>query len=217
MTAGRAALAALAFVACTRGEPPTYDAGAGTSPSVAPLPLPSSGASARAPGGADAAASPAASATVDPGTLAQTDAKPSSDAEVFKRRMETLWDAVVHDEPERALPAFFPRTAYEQVKAVGNPEADWRRRLVGAYRRDIHALHKRLGAHAGEAKLLGIDVPPDRPRWVEPGEEYNKLGYWRVYGTRVRYEVEGRERSFGVSSLISWRGEWYVVHLTGFK
>ncbi|MCA9589927.1 MAG: hypothetical protein KC657_31705 [Myxococcales bacterium] len=216
MTAGRASLAALVLAACTRGEPPTFDAGPGASPSVAPLPPPPGAAVAPA-SGAPAGATPAPSATVDPGTLAQTDAKPSNDDDTFKRRMETLWDAVVHDEPERALPAFFPRTAYEQVKAVGNPEADWRRRLVGAYRRDIHALHKRLGSHAADAKLLGVEVPPDRARWVEPGEEYNKLGYWRVYGTRVRYEVEGRERSFPVSSLISWRGEWYVVHLTGFK
>ena len=34
---------------------------------------------------------------------------------------------------------------------------------------------------------------------------------------RYRYEVDGKERSFEVKSLISWRGEWYVVHLSGFK
>jgi len=38
-----------------------------------------------------------------------------------------------------------------------------------------------------------------------------------VYGTRLIYEVKGKERSLEVTSLISWRGEWYVVHLTGFK
>jgi hypothetical protein len=40
-----------------------------------------------------------------------------------------------------------------------------------------------------------------------------------VYGTRIVFQPESdaKERSFDVSSLISWRGEWYVVHLTGFK
>jgi hypothetical protein len=35
--------------------------------------------------------------------------------------------------------------------------------------------------------------------------------------TRLAYETAGRERSFDVTSLISWRGDSYVVHLTGFK
>ncbi len=115
------------------------------------------------------------------------------------------------------MPFFFPVTAYEQVKAVGSPASDWRRRLVAAYKRDIHALHKRLGDKAESAKLVRLDVPDERARWVEPDEEYNKLGYYRVYGTRIVYEVDGKERTFDISSLISWRGEWYVVHLTGFK
>jgi hypothetical protein len=27
------------------------------------------------------------------------------------------------------------------------------------------------------------------------------------------YQLDGQTRSFGIASLISWRGEWYVVHL----
>ena len=51
---------------------------------------------------------------------------------------------------------------------------------------------------------------------VEPGEEGNKLGYFRVYGSHLRFSVDGTERTIDVTSLISWRGEWYVVHLAGF-
>jgi hypothetical protein len=32
-------------------------------------------------------------------------------------------------------------------------------------------------------------------------------------GARVVYREHGKERSFGIASLISWRGVWYVVHL----
>jgi hypothetical protein len=158
-----------------------------------------------------------ADAGPDPGTLPQTKDKPEASGAAFDARVAALWDAIVKDEPDRAMPFFFPVTAYEQVKGIPNPASDWRRRLVAAYKRDVHALHKRLGEHAADAKLLRADVPQDRARWVEPNEESNTLGYYRVYGTRLAYEVDGKERSLEVTSLISWRGEWYVVHLSGFK
>ena len=76
---------------------------------------------------------------------------------------------------------------------------------------------QQLGKDAERATFVRAEIPDDRARWIDPGDEYNKLGYYRVYGTRVRYEIDGKESSFEVTSLISWRGEWYVVHLTGFK
>ena len=63
------------------------------------------------------------------------------------------------------------------------------------------------------ATFLGVDVPNDQAVWIQPGEESNKLPYWRVYGTTLRYSVKGETRTMPVTSLISWRGEWYVVHL----
>jgi hypothetical protein len=115
------------------------------------------------------------------------------------------------------MPFFFPVGAYEQVKDIGNPASDWKHRLVAAYARDIHALHAHLGDQAASATLAGLDVPESRGRWVDPGEEYNKIGYYRVFGSRLRYTVNGETRSFDVKSLISWRGEWFVVHLSAIK
>lgn len=225
---GLAALAAGALAACRRGEPPAAEVDA----SVAPLPPPVPGnartasttATTAAPVGepppppnAPDAAAPSAPAGPDPATLPQTHDKPTASGAAFDARVRALWDAIASDDAERGMPFFFPLGAYEQVKAVGNPAGDWRRRLVAAYKRDIHTFHGRLGEKAAEARLVRIDVPDDRAKWVDPGEEYNKLGYYRVYGTRLVYEVGGRERTLEVSSLISWRGEWYVVHLNGFK
>ena len=198
---------------CQRGEPPapTLDA------AVAPLPPPPALTSLDA-GIKDSAVTVAVNdAGEEPGSLPQTKDKPAASGAGFDARVAAFWDGIVSDDVDRALPFFFPLKAYEQVKDVGNPASDWKRRLVAAYRRDIHALHKRLGDHASTAKFVRIEVPDERARWVEPAEEYNKLGYYRVYGTRVVYSVDDKERSFDVSSLISWRGEWYVVHLTGFK
>jgi hypothetical protein len=226
----RLAALALFLVACHRGEPP---APLGIDAAVAPLPPPgrgdppqgatANGETSAADAGTRAAPAGAASATasldagVDPGTLPQTRDRPEASGAAFDARVAALWDAIVKDDPDRAMPFFFPVTAYEQVKAITNASSDWRRRLVAAFKRDVHTLHKRLGDRAEGARLLRADVPTDRARWVEPNEESNKLGYYRVYGTRLAYEVDGKERSLEVTSLISWRGEWYVVHLSGFK
>jgi hypothetical protein len=125
--------------------------------------------------------------------------------------MGLLWQAVVTGDASVALPAFFPEAAYLQVKAVTNPDADWRERLVRLYDADIAALHARLAGRPGS--LVGVAVPGNSATWVLPGAEYNKGSYWRVYGTVVHYTVEGQPASFEVQSLISWRGQWYVVHL----
>jgi hypothetical protein len=48
---------------------------------------------------------------------------------------------------------------------------------------------------------------------VVPGSEYNKLPYWRVYSAQLHYAQNGQPGSFTIASMISWRGEWYIVHL----
>ena len=204
--------ATLGFSGCSRGDPPSYRA-AGVSESAAPLPPPTP----HDAGPTDAAPDVIDAGTIDPGTLAQTEDKPRAEGTVFDARVEALWEAIVNDDPDRATPFFFPKTAYAQVKALVNPESDWKYRLVAAYKRDIHAAHVKLGRQATEARFVAFDVPQDHARWVDPGEEGNKLGYFRVYGTRLRYEIDGQPRTLDVTSLISWRGEWYVVHLSSFK
>jgi hypothetical protein len=208
-----AILGALALAsACEHRDPPAWDAGAG-SLSAAPLPPPPPSADASPEAAADVPDAPA----VDPGTLPQTRDRPRSSDPAYQARARALWDAIVADDPERAMPAFFPVTAYKQVKAIPTPESDWKRRLVAAFARDIHHLHERLGARASDATFVELEVASERSRWVEPNEESNKIGYWRVYGSKIRYQVGDNAGAFDVSSLISWRGEWYVVHLSGFK
>ena len=150
--------------------------------------------------------------TVDPGTLAQTMDQPTTTDPQFQAGVQSFWQAIVTDNPTTAMPFFFPLAAYLQVKAIANPASDWQQRLVGAYQQDIHALHSSLGAGALTAQLAGIHVPSGA-QWVQPGAEYNKLSYWRIYGTTVRYTVGGRPGSFRIASMISWRGRWYIVHL----
>ena len=150
--------------------------------------------------------------------LAQTDEKPSVDSERFRTRIDLVARAILDDDPAPATPAFFPIIAYRQVKAIQDPDRDWKLRLLANFARDVHEYRRRLGREAATAHFAGIDVPQDRARWMKPGSEGNKLGYYRVLHSQLRFALSnGREQSLELTSLISWRGEWYVVHLNGFK
>jgi hypothetical protein len=153
----------------------------------------------------------------DPGALPQTDEQPTASGATFTAGVDGLWEAIKQDRPELGLPFFFPKSAYLQVKAIGDPAGDYQNRLIANFEDDVHTLHAQLGANAANAKFVGITVPNDQAVFVQPGEESNKGSYWRVYGTTLQYELDGQTGSFPVTSLISWRGQWYVVHLGAIR
>jgi hypothetical protein len=143
------------------------------------------------------------------GSLKQTQAFPSTKSVAFRNAMQDLWLAVTTGKSRFALPAFFPEAAYEQLKAIAYPASDWQYRLWYDFTLDITAAHELLGRGA---KLVKVIVPNQYAVWVPPGYCYNSIGYWHAPGARVVYREDGQLRSFGIASLISWRGDWYVVH-----
>jgi hypothetical protein len=152
------------------------------------------------------------------GPLPQTEERPSLDSASYRARVALLWRAIVDDAPDTATDAFFPVVAYTQVKAIPNPPADWNARLMKAFARDVHADHAKLGPDPAHATFVALDVPADKARWMKPGSEGNKLGYYRVLKSTLRFRrADGSDGAFEVLSMISWRGEWFVVHLAGFK
>jgi hypothetical protein len=157
-------------------------------------------------------APPAAPVPVDPGTLPQTRVLPRADDPAFQTRVQALWHAVVDDQPDEALAFFFPKAAYVQLKDLSNAAGDYEYRLVGYFKLDVHAAHQLLGRDAAAAQFAGIDVPSAQAEWMWPGSEENRISYYRVYGTRLAYTLNGRRHSFGVFSMLSWRGQWYAVH-----
>jgi hypothetical protein len=143
------------------------------------------------------------------GALPQTRTLPSTDSVAFRHAMTDLWLAVATGNSRLGLPAFFPLGAYQQLKALYDPAADWRERLWYDFTLDVGAAHSLVGSGA---RLVRVIVPAYDAVWVYPGDCDNTLGYWHVPGVRVVYEQHGQERSVGIASLISWRGVWYVVH-----
>jgi hypothetical protein len=159
----------------------------------------------------------ATTTTTDPGTLPQTEDQPTASGPQWDRSVAGLWQAIVTDDPAAAKVFFFPLTAYRQVKAIDDPDADYRNRLVPNYEDDIHRLHRELGDTAAGGQLWGIS-PPRAPVWIKPGVENNKGSYWRTLDNElVVYAGAGRRVTVPVKSMISWRGEWYVVHLSSIR
>jgi hypothetical protein len=152
----------------------------------------------------------------DGGVLEQTEQLPSADSPSLRARTELLFRAIVENQPKLALPAFFPRVAYSQVKAVVDADRDYDRRLITAFERDIGEHHRALGGDAKSAELVGLEIPSKAAKWMKPGSEGNRLPYHRVLRSKLLYKVGDKTRELVVTSLISWRGEWYVVHLNGF-
>jgi len=150
--------------------------------------------------------------------LAQTDQRPTLTSPGFQKRIDAVAGAILSGEVEPALSAFFPLVAYQQVKDIAKPERDYKLRLLANFKRDLLEYHRALGAAAAESKFAGITVAEKDAKWMAPGSEGNKVGYFRVLRSRLRFTLPtGRSREFELTSLISWRGEWYVVHLHGFK
>jgi hypothetical protein len=202
---------------------------AATAPSVAlpydPSAAPSVAASGTMPPSSAASVSGAPESVPQPSLhdaegkpLPQTDERPRADDPAFLARLELLVRAIERDDPELARPAFFPVVAYQQVKAIEKPERDHEGRLMKAFARDVHEYHRALGTDAEGVRFVDLEIPEARVKFMKPGAEGNRLGYFRIVRPTLRLRTrDGKERSFEVTSLISWRGGWYVVHLHGFS
>jgi len=153
--------------------------------------------------------------TTDPGLLPQTSEIPPTDVASISRRMAPLWAAMKTDSLPVGMTVFFPKSAYQQVKAgiLSNPVGDYQNRLVALYGMDLNTYNAALGIPPASALLAGFAVEPSLVHWVAPGACTNAIGYWHLPNIRISYSSRGSVSSFGVFSLISWRGVWYVVHL----
>lgn len=203
-SAGRIAALCLVLVAC---------GGGGTGPPAATVAGPSGSARSSISASGEPTPSPTHTpAAIDPGKLPQTTAVPSDQTDAFRSRMADFWKGVVNDSLPAAMNAFFPRSAYVQIKAIADPAADFQSRLVSAYRLDLRAAHDLVDPGA---TLVSVSIPKQWT-WIPAGGCYNTVGYWHAPGARLIYKVGGQIRSFGIFSFISWRGEWYIVHLSSY-
>jgi hypothetical protein len=144
------------------------------------------------------------------GALPQTNVLPKTMGTAFGNAVHDIWLAVTTGDPGYARPAFFPEKAYEQVKAIADPQSDWENRLWYDFTLDLAAAHKLVGKGATLTKVV---TPTQYAQWIPVGACSNSAGYWHLPGSRLVYRQDGVTHSFGLASFISWRGDWYLIHL----
>lgn len=126
-----------------------------------------------------------------------------------------LFAAVQKDDASLAADFFFPRSAFLPVKDIGNPGKYWDQ-LFRTYNRDIHDLHNKHKTKIEGAQF--VDIQAGSPaKWVPPGEEANKIGYYRSFNAKVRYRVGETYGHFDVRVQITWQGKWFITHLLPWK
>lgn len=126
-----------------------------------------------------------------------------------------LFEAIVHDDPERGMPFFMSREVFRQVKGVADPDRFYDR-MLALFHRDVHALHEELGDDAERATFLRLELSRRRG-WVVPRQESNRLPYWAQRHNWLYYQVGEEERRFEVRTMNSWDGQWFVTHLSEFR
>jgi hypothetical protein len=131
--------------------------------------------------------------------------------------MAALLQAIRTGNPQLSHPGFFPLAAYLQTKSGGGNDADWHFRLLANFDRDIRILHARLDPSSAPLTFVGASVV-GAPTWITPGVEQNKGPYWRTLSTVIAYRAtpSGPILHQSVLCCISWRGEWYPIHLLSF-
>ena len=138
LTAVAAGLATLAAGCASPSAQPTAGPGPSSTAAATPSAPPASPAS--------PAPTPSGSPSVipvprPPARLHQTRALPRARTAVFRAEMTDLWTALVTGRVRPGVQAFFPLTAYQQVKAIADPSADWHSRLLADFRLDVAAAH----------------------------------------------------------------------------
>lgn len=132
-----------------------------------------------------------------------------------QQRAQALFDAIVHDDPERGLVMFMSREVFRQIKGVADPDRFYDR-MLGLFHRDVHALHESLGEDAARATFDRLELSRRRG-WVEVRQESNRLPYWAQRHNWLYYKVGDEERRFEVRTMNAWDDEWYVTHLSEFR
>jgi hypothetical protein len=162
-----------------------------------------SGADAGDAGDADAAAPDAAPPPDD--TIPQ----PSPDD--LSNRARHLLEAIGRDDAQLATDIMFPRDGWIAARDASDPGKDWEKRLLGPFRRGVHALSRRHPDydHAQSVSLeLGhamVQQTIRRHGWKRP--------LWTVRDSRLTFVVDGRTRTLTIREMTAWRGAWYVTRI----
>ena len=139
------------------------------------------------------------------------DAIPQGSPEDLSARARHLLEAIGRDDAQLATDIVFPRDGWLATRDAADPGKDWEKRLLGPFRRAVHAVSHRHPdyEHAQSVSLeLGhsmIQQAIRRHGW--------KKALWTVRDSRLTFVVDGRTRTLTIREMTAWRGAWYVTRL----
>ncbi len=187
----------MAAAACTKRSTPAdggADAGAGAGDAAAVA----------ADGAQPEAAAPDAGPTAD--------SLPPQSMDELTTRVRHLLEAISRDDPSLASDIVFPRDAY--IAARDSPEAGklWDDKVMGAFQRHVHALHKRTpGVERAQFTSFELGKPITQ---VVPKRRDMSMPLWRVRHSRLLFTVDGKPHHIDLTELMSWKGAWYLLSLS---
>jgi hypothetical protein len=167
-------------------------------------------------GGGDLDGGATAAAMREPDAAPPDDTNlPAAASDELTARAKHLFEAVVRDNADLGTDMVFPRDAYIAAHDSADPGKAWDSKILGAFRRSVHTLHKRnaRGALLEEGAQfvsfeLGhavLEITPKRKEWKRP--------LWRVHGSKINYTLDGKTQRLEINEMTSWRGAWYVTKL----
>jgi hypothetical protein len=129
-------------------------------------------------------------------------------------RFNPLFATIVQNKKYSLQPLFFPEAVYVNMKKgiLPKPAQDYNFRLLAFFSLDISAYYHHLGSSPATASLVNVHAAAHSAQWIPAGTCENNFGYWHLANVRLVYNV-GAIKSVAIASLISWRGQWYVIHL----
>lgn len=139
---------------------------------------------------------------------------PPLESDDLTDKAKKLLDAIIRDDPAVGESFWFPKEPFIPLKDVKGPDKYWNN-LHATYARDIHALHRKRKSWEG-ATFVSFKMG-STPKWVPPGDEANKIGYYRSFRGKLTYRIDEKNTTIDVHTIISWQGEWFITHLSKFK
>jgi hypothetical protein len=126
-------------------------------------------------------------------------------------RARHLLEAIAKDDPSLATDIVFPRDAYIEAKDAAEPGKQWDTKVMGAFQKQVHALHKRTNG-APRAQFVSFEIGQPISQ-VVPKKHDMALTLWRVRHCRLDFTIDGKAMRFDLAELMSWKGAWYVLDL----
>jgi hypothetical protein len=159
----------------------------------------------------DSAAEAAADEASAPDAGPAKEALPAFPSDDLTTRARHLLEAIAKDDPSLATDIVFPRDAYIEAKDAVEPGKQWDNKVMGAFQKQVHALHKRTNG-APRAQFVSFEIGQPISQ-VVPKKHDMVLTLWRVRHCRLDFTIDGKPMRFDLAELMSWKGAWYVLDL----